>query len=172
MQHNKNCLGTHCSSLNTTSSHYCHLVWGYTLIQHNQMWGLVKLHSNRCRLTFACPAITVSSKQLFILVNGYRIGGLISSKIELLELVQFGNVLAPLIRENRKGKRTCGGSGKQRTTASTGWGTISNASASSPYTSWNSTSCSGTPSDHMNCARAPTPRRGQRGTSIPWNWWS
>ena len=129
----------------------------------------MKLHSNRCSLTFACPAIIVSSKQLFILVNGYRIGGLISSKIELLELVQFGNVPASLIWENRKVRRTCGGSGKQRTTARAGCGTISNASASSPYTSWNSTSPSGTPSDHMNCARAPTPRRGQRGTSIPWN---
>lgn len=39
-------------------------------------------------------------------------------------------------------------------TATTGWGTISSASSSSPYTSWNSASSSGTPRDHMNCERA------------------
>lgn len=42
------------------------------------------------------------------------------------------------------------GSGKQKTTASTGWGTISSASASRLYTSWNSATSSGTPSDHMS----------------------
>lgn len=64
------------------------------------------------------------------------------------------------------------GSGKQKTTASTGWGTISSASASRLYTSWNSATSSGTPSDHMSCAprASASPARRGRGARSERQW--